>query len=97
MGLNINPFQSNLFMQQQAIQGIQPKVQGQNSSGISAGKSKAVGTAGFEGASQASPILNQQTAGLSFAGANGVEGGVTVTGQMGRETGVAGKKLNLVA
>lgn len=95
MGLNINPFQQNLF-QQQAVQGIQPKVQGQNS-GINTVKPKAVGTAGFEGASQASPMLNQQTSGLSFAGANGVEGGVTVTGQMGRETGVAGKKLNLVA
>ena len=42
-------------------------------------------------------MLNQKTSGLSFAGRDGVEGGVTVTGQMGRETGVAGSKLNLVA
>lgn len=94
MGLNINPFQPNLFMQQQAVQSVQPQIQGQNPQ-VSATKS--YGTAGFEGATKASPMLSQQTSGLSFAGANGVEGGVTVTGQAGRETGVAGKKLNLIA
>ncbi len=95
MGLNINPFQ-NLFMQQQAVQGVGPRVQGQNPQ-VTSAQPKAVGTAGFEGATKASPMLNQQTSGLSFAGRNGVEGGVTVTGQMGREAGVAGKKLNLIA
>lgn len=95
MGLNINPFQ-NFFIQQQAVQGIGTRVQGQNPQ-VSSAQPKAVGTAGFEGATKTSQMLNQQTSGLSFAGRDGVEGGVTVTGQMGRETGVAGKKLNLVA
>lgn len=95
MGLNINPFQ-NLFMQQQAVQGVGPRVQGQNPQ-VSSAQPKAVGAAGFEGATKTSPMLNQQTSGLSFAGRNGVEGGVTVTGQMGRDSGVAGKKLNLIA
>lgn len=95
MGLDINPFQ-NLFMQQQAVQGVGPRVQGQNPQ-VSSAQPKAVGTAGFQGATQASPMLSQQTSGLSFAGRNGVEGGVTVTGQMGRENGIAGSKLNLIA
>ena len=95
MGLNINPFQ-NLFMQQQAVQGVGPRVQGQNPQ-VTSAQPKAVGPAGFEGATKASPMLNQQTSGLSFAGRDGVEGGVNVTGQMGREAGVAGKKLNLIA
>ena len=95
MGLNINPFQ-NLFMQQQAVQGVGPRVQGQNPQ-VTSAQPKAVGTAGFEGASKASPMLNQQTSGLAFRGANGLEDGITVTGQMGRDSGVAGKKLNLIA
>ena len=49
MGLNINPFQ-NLFMQQQAVQGVGPRVQGQNPQ-VTSAQPKAVGTAGFEGAS----------------------------------------------
>lgn len=94
MGLDINPFQPNLY--QQSVQGVQPQVQGQNSQ-VGVSQSRGVGTAGFQGVTQASPMLNQSTSGLSFAGRNGVEGGVTVTGQMGRETGVAGKELNLIA
>lgn len=94
MGLDINPFQPNLY--QQSVQSVQPRVQGQNSQ-VGASQSRGIGTAGFQGATQASPMLSQSTSGLSFAGRDGVEGGMTVTGQMGRETGVVGSKLNLVA
>ena len=94
MGLDINPFKPNLY--QQPVQSVQPRIQGQNSQ-VGASQSGGVGTAGFQGATQASPMLSQQTSGLSFAGRNGVEGGVTVTGQMGRENGIAGSKLNLIA
>lgn len=96
MGININPFQPNLYPHQQPVQGVQPQIQGHNSQ-VGALQSKGIGTAGFQGITQSSAMLNQKTSGLSFAGRDGVEGGVTVTGQMGRETGVAGSKLNLVA
>ena len=58
MGLNINPFQ-NLFMQQQAVQGVGPRVQGQNPQ-VSSAQPKAVGTAGFEGATKTNPMLKDR-------------------------------------
>lgn len=95
MGLNVNPFQSSSYPPQQSIQGIQPKVDEQNTQIGAYSQSK--GSAGSQGVLKGSPLLNTTTSGLSFCGRDGVEGGVTVTGQAGRETGVAGKKLNLIA